>query len=134
MCLQTGRIDPDRLVRGVFGSQTDHDPGEDAVVAPALPAGLGRTVLPGRVAPPQAIAIDEYYADQNAPVVDAGLAMAFGKERPQPLHLRICQPKNITRRSGLLAKPESRKLTEIIGFRAWMARQVFLNAVAAMRR
>ena len=57
MCLQTGRIDPDRLVRGVFGSQPDHDAGEDAVVAPGLPAvieGLGRTI-------------------QNAPVVDAGL-------------------------------------------------------------
>ena len=118
MRLQIGRIDHDRLVRGVFGSQADHHPGEYAVVAPALPAvikGLGRTVLPGRVAPPQAIAIDEYYAAQNAPVVGAGLAMALGKERPLPLHPRVRQPKKIAHRSGLLAEPDSRKLTEITG-------------------
>lgn len=118
MCLKIGRIDHDRLVRGVFGSQADHDPGKYAVVAPALPAvigGLGRTLLPGRVAPPQAIAIDEYYAAQNAPVVDAGLAMALGKERPQPLHLRIRQPKKIVHRSGLFTEPEPCQLTEING-------------------
>lgn len=88
---------------------------------PALPAvieGLGRTILPGRVAPPQAIAIDKYYAAQNAPVVDVGLAMALGKERPLPLHLRIRQPKKIAHRSGLLAEPESRQMTELNGSEA----------------
>ena len=77
--------------------------------------GLGRTILPARVAPPQPIAINEYYAAQNASVVDAGLAVALGTERPQPFHLHIRQPKRTGHRSGLLADPESRKLTEISG-------------------
>ncbi len=38
MRLQIARIDHARLVRGVFGSQADHNPGEDAVIVAALGA------------------------------------------------------------------------------------------------
>ena len=35
----------------------------------------------GSIAPAQTIAVDEDYAAQNAPVIDARLAMALGEER-----------------------------------------------------
>lgn len=78
------RIDHDRRVLGPFGGQAHHDPGEDSVVAPALPAviqSLGRAVFLRCIAPPQPIAIDEYYAAEDAPIIDAGFAMTFRKER-----------------------------------------------------
>jgi len=80
--LEIGRVDHDRLVLGPFGGQPHHDPGEDPVVAPALPAviqGLGRAVFLRRIAPPQPIAIDEDYSAEDAPIIDARAAMALGK-------------------------------------------------------
>jgi len=48
-----------------------------------------RAILPGRVAPSQAIAIDEDYPGQNTPVIDAGLAMGLWEEGFETRHLRI---------------------------------------------
>lgn len=48
-------------------------------------------------------------------VIDAGLAMALGKERLQALHLGVGQPIQIAHRSDLLAEPESRQKPEING-------------------
>src|SRR5690606_21664807 len=118
VCLEVGCVDHDRLVLGPLGSKADHDPGKDAVVAPALPAvveGLGRTVFLWRVAPAQAIAIDEDYAAEDATIINTGLAMALGKERLQTLHLGVRQPVKIAHRSGLLAEPESRQRPKING-------------------
>jgi hypothetical protein len=69
VCLEVGCIDHDGLVFGAFGGQAHHDPGEDPVVAPALPAvveGLGWFVFLRCIAPAQAIAIDEDYAAEDA--------------------------------------------------------------------
>ena len=82
MCLQIRRIDHDRPFLAVLGGQADQDPGEDAPIAPPLPAivqGLGRTILLRRIALPQAIAIDEDYARQDTLVIDAWLAVGLGK-------------------------------------------------------
>ena len=94
MALPRLDIDHDRIVFGTFGGQAHHDPGEDAVVAPALPAvveGLGRAVFLRRIAPAQPIAIDEDYTAQNAPIIDAGLARSSRKQSPglfsDPPHL-----------------------------------------------
>ena len=98
MCLEVGRVDHDRLVLGALGGQADQDPGEDAIVAPALPTAverLGGAVFLRRVAPPQAIAIGEDYAAEDATVIDAGLAVALGKEWLETLHLGVAQPVKI---------------------------------------
>ncbi len=82
MRFQVGRVDRDGLLLGALGGQTFHDPSKDPHVAPTLPAvieRLRRSIFPGRVAPAQAIAIDEDYAAQDTPVVDAWLAMALGE-------------------------------------------------------
>ena len=110
MRLQVRRVDHDRLVLGTLGGQAHHDPGEDPFVAPALPTalkGLCRAVVLWCVAAAQPIAIDENYGAEDASIIDAGLAMALGKERLEPLHLSVRQPVNIVHRSGLLAEPES---------------------------
>ena len=118
MRLEIGRVDHDRLVLGALGGQAHHDPGEHAIVAPALPTvveGLGRAVFLRRITPAQAIAIDEDYAAEDAAIIDTGLAMALGKERLQALHLGVRKPIKIAHRSGLLAEPESRQTHEING-------------------
>ena len=118
MRLEICCVDHDGLVLGALGGQADHDPGENAIFAPALPAvveGLGRAIFLRRIAPPQPIAIDEDYAAEDAPVVNAGLAMALGKERLQTLYLRVAQPEQVAYKSGLLTEPESRQGTEING-------------------
>lgn len=118
MCFQIGRVDHDRLVFGALGGQAHHNPGEDPVLAPAFPAvveRLGGPVFPRRVAPSQTIAVDEDYAAQNTPVIDAGPAMALGKEGFEARHLRLAQPEKVAHQSGLLAGPESRQTPEING-------------------
>ena len=98
MRLEIRRVDHDDLLLAAFGGQPLHHPGEDTHVAPPLPAiveGLGRAILPRRIAPTQTIAIDEYYSTQDTPAIDARLAMALGKERLQPFHLVFGQPEKI---------------------------------------
>ncbi len=68
--------------RCTLGGQPLHHPGKDPHVAPTLPVvveRLGRSLIPGRIAPAQAVATDENYAAQVTPVVDAWLAMALGE-------------------------------------------------------
>ena len=102
MRFQIGRVDHHRLRSGGLGGQAFHHPGEGAFVAPPLPTvaeGLWRAILPGRIAPPQAIAIDEDYPAQYTPVIDARLAMALGEEGLKPRHLRVGQPEKVAHRS-----------------------------------
>lgn len=98
MRLEVGRVDHDRLLLGAFRGQSLHHPGEDPHVAPSLPSvvkGLGRAILPWRIAPPQPVAIDKDYAAQHTSVIDPRLAMALRKEPLQPLHLLVGQPEKV---------------------------------------
>ncbi len=95
MRLQIGRVNHNGLLVTALGGQPLHHPGKDPHVTPPLPSvveRLWRTVFFGRIAPPQAIAIDEYYTTQDPPIIDARLPMALRKERSQPLHLLVRQP------------------------------------------
>lgn len=98
MRLEVGRVDHDRLPVRSLRSQPNHDPGKHAHVAPPLPSvveRLGWIIFLWRVAPTQAIAINENNATQNTPVIDAWLAMALRKVRSKPCHLLIVQPEKI---------------------------------------
>ncbi len=98
MRLHVGRVDHEDLLFAAFGSQPFHHAGEDPHIAPPLRSvveRLGWTILMGRIAPPQPIAIDEDYAAQNSPVIDPRLAMALREERLQPLHLLVGQPEQV---------------------------------------
>jgi NAD(P)-dependent dehydrogenase (short-subunit alcohol dehydrogenase family) len=108
--LEIGRVDHDGLLFGFLGGQTHQDLGEHALLAPALPAvvqGLVRTVLPGRITPSQAIAIDENNAAQHAPVVDAGLAMRLREEGLETRHLRLGQPEEVAHVTARFSSRES---------------------------
>lgn len=103
---------------GALAGRARRDPGESASVAPAFPAAgesLSGAVFPRRIAPPQPIAIDEYFATENAAIIDAGLAMAPGEGWLQTPCLCIRQPATIARRSGLVAEPVSCQSTESTG-------------------
>ena len=98
---QIGRINHHRLRNSGFGGQTFHHSGEDALVAPSLPTvleRLWRAIFPGRIAPPQAIAIDEDNTAQDTPVIDPWHTMALRKKRPKPGHLCVRQPEKIAHR------------------------------------
>jgi hypothetical protein len=96
--LQGSRVDHHRLRNSGLGSQTIHHSGEDAFVAPPLPAvveGLRRAIFLRHSASPQAIAIVEDYPARSPPIINARLAMVFGKEGLKPHHLRISQPEKL---------------------------------------
>ena len=108
---EISRIDHDCLALGTFGRKAIHHCDEYALVAPSLPAvveRLCRTIFPGRIPPPQAIAIDEYNAAQHAAIIDPRLTMASGKEWLKPSHLLVRQPEKIAHHSG-----SSRSLNQI---------------------
>jgi hypothetical protein len=77
--------------------------------------GLRRAILLWRIAPPQAIAIDEDYPAQHTPVIDTRLAMALGEEGLEPSHLRVGQPEKVAHRSVSLRRRESRRRSKING-------------------
>lgn len=80
MCFQMGRIDHQRVGATTLIRQSEEHLCEDAFLAPPLPATvkcLVRPVFLRRIAPPQAIAINEDNAAQNPPVVNPGLAMGL---------------------------------------------------------
>ena len=82
MCLQVGRINRDGRRFRRFGGQSLEDPSEYAHLARSLPTvveGLGWTVFLRRIAPVQAIAIDEDYAAQHATIIDTRATMALWK-------------------------------------------------------
>ena len=98
MRLEIGGVNHHCLPVGGFGSKSLHHPGENTDVAPALPSvveGLRWTTLWRRIGPTQAITIDEDYPAQDPPIIDPWAAMALWKERPQPRHLLVTQPKKI---------------------------------------
>lgn len=95
MRLEMGGIDHQRIGRPALIGKFEQHPGEDTLLAPALPTavkGLVGAVFSRRVSPPQAIAIDEDYPTQNALVVNAWLAVRFREERLQLGHLVVAQP------------------------------------------
>ena len=92
MRLEVGRVNHDRPMLGALGGQSLHNPREDPQVTPLLPTVVERlrwAILARGIAPTQAIAIDEDYATQHAPIIYTRLAMALRKERLPPLHLLV---------------------------------------------
>jgi hypothetical protein len=94
---EIGRVDHDRLALGALCRKAIHHRREDTLVAPSLQAvieRLCRTISPGRIPPPQPIAIDEDNAAQHAVIIDPRSTMTPGRERLEASHLLISQPKN----------------------------------------
>jgi hypothetical protein len=54
-----------------------------------------RTVLPGRIAPAQAITVYEDYPAQHAPIIDARPTPGLWKEGLEARHLRLGQPEEV---------------------------------------
>ena len=78
-----GRVDHQRIGAAALIGQFEKHPGEDTLLAPALPPaikGLVRSVLRRRIAPAQAVAIDEDYAAQHRLSSTRGLPWDFGKK------------------------------------------------------
>jgi hypothetical protein len=76
-------IDHHDLLLAAFGGQPLHHPGEHPHVAPPLPPvvkGLGWTILPRRVAPSQAIAVDEDFPLSTRRSSTRGLPWLLGKK------------------------------------------------------
>ena len=74
--LRVSRVDHDGLLLGAFRRQPRHHPGEDPHVTSPLPSvaeRLRRAILTRRIAPPQAIAIDEDHPAQNTPIINPRL-------------------------------------------------------------
>jgi hypothetical protein len=105
--LEIGRVDHQRLWNSGLGGQALQYPGEDALVAPALPTiveGLRRPIHFRRIAPPQAVATCGVNATQHPPVIDARLAMALGNEWFQTGHLHFGQPEKDAQREVSLRR------------------------------
>ncbi len=82
MCLQMDRIDHQRVRVAAFFCQPKKHFCEDAFFAPPLPATVKLLVGPvflRRIAPSQAIAINEDNAAQNPAVFNPGLTVGLGK-------------------------------------------------------
>lgn len=87
-----GRVDHHRLGNRCHQRKAVDHPRGDALLAPSFLAvveHLGRAVFRRGVAPAQAIAIDEYYATHNTPIIHPRLDMALGKKRPKPFRLCV---------------------------------------------
>jgi hypothetical protein len=70
------------------------DPGQDVVLTPRFPTVvecLGWTIVCRPAATPQPLAIDKYSASQKSSLINAGLAMALGKNG---FRHAICVPIN----------------------------------------
>lgn len=92
MCLQMGRIDHQCVGAATLIRQSEEHFCEDALLAPPLPAAvkcLVRPVFQRRIAPSQAIAINEDNATQNPPVVNSGLAMGLREKGLKRGQLRV---------------------------------------------
>ena len=104
MGLEVGRVDHHDLLFAMLRDQICQHPREDALLAPALPTTLERLVrtIGGRsITPAQAIAIDENYSAQHAPVVNSGLTVRLREKGLQTCHLRVGKPEKIVHRSVL---------------------------------
>ena len=99
-------FDHDRLRIGCLGGQAHHDPGEDTVIAPALPTvikRLSRSIFLWCVSPSQAVAIDNNNSAEDPPIIDTWPAMALWKGRAKARHLRFDQPEQVAHQSSLFA-------------------------------
>lgn len=91
-------VNHDRLLLTVLGGQAGLDLREDALVAPPLPTvveHLVRAIGPRRIAPPQAIALDEGNPTQHTPIIGAGFAVGLREIGLKTCHLRICQSEEL---------------------------------------
>jgi len=99
MRFQVGRVHRDRLrilpLARQFGQHSRKHP-RSAPPHPSVIKRLWRTLLPWRIPPTQAIAMEEDNSAQHTLVVNARNAVGQRKKWFQPLHLRICQPEKIT--------------------------------------
>lgn len=103
MSLESGGIDHDGP-RGIRpGRQPRHHAGEHPHRRPSLPAiahGPWRPI-PGGIAPPQAVAVDEDDPARHPPVIDPWSAVALGKEGLTTRHPLDRQPAEIARSQPL---------------------------------
>jgi len=117
VCLEIGRVDRDHLGRGARSGQSFHHAQEHAPLAPPLPPvveGLGRSVLPGRIAPTQPVAVYEDDAAQHPPIINPGLAEALGKYgSSRAICSSVSQYRSFI--ASLLAEPESDRASHING-------------------
>ena len=110
------RIDHQRISPAALIGQFEKHPGEDTLLTTSLPTAVGRLVRPilcGRIAPTQAITIDEDYTAQTPLVVHTGLAMRL---REKGIILAICASRSQYRSLISLLRfrsHESRSATEI---------------------
>ena len=98
MGLEVCCVDHHGRFLAVFRRQPGHHPREDALFAPTLPPAVERlmwAIRGGRIAPTQAIAIDENNPAQHPSVINPGLPVRPGKEGSQARHLRVGQPEEI---------------------------------------
>ena len=92
MGLEVGRVDHHGLPLAVLSGQTGHHPGEDTLIAPALPTVVERLVwtIGFRGVPPtQPVAIDENNSTQHASIINARLAVGLWKKGRKTRDLRI---------------------------------------------
>jgi hypothetical protein len=118
MGLKVGSLDHYDPFLTMTRRQPDHHLGEDPLITPPLPTVvdcLVRSIVPRGIAPPQAIAIDEDYPNQNRPVINRRLAMGFGGIGLKTRHPRITQPEEIRPVTARFSSDESPQQTEING-------------------
>lgn len=95
MSLEIGCVDHDGFGLGFLGGEAFHHPSEYPHRAPPLPAVvqcLVRPVFLRRIAPTQAVPVDEDDPAQDPPVIDPRLSMTAGEIRRQTRHLLVRQP------------------------------------------
>ena len=111
MGLEIGRVDHDGLALcSLRHSQAFHHLEKDALVTPTFPAvikRLGGAIFLWRIAPPEAVAVDENDAAQNASIINALATMALGEVRLKASHLLVRQPKQITHQQAPIRPSES---------------------------
>jgi len=94
--LEIGRVDHDGHALCSLGhSQAFHHLEKDALVTPTFPAvikRLGRAIFLWRISPPEAVAVDENDAAQNASIINALATIALGEVRLKTSHLPSSAP------------------------------------------
>ena len=108
MRLEVGCVNHQRVGAAALIGQFEKHSGEDTLVAPAFPTAVERfvwTVLCRRIAPAQAVAIDEYYTAQHHLVVHTGLAVRLREKGLQLGHLRVAQPVKIAHVTAPFSEP-----------------------------
>jgi len=116
MCLQVCCVDHHSILFTVFSSEAGHHPSEDTLPAPTPPTAIKCFVRPigsGCITPAQAIADDEDNPAENAPVINARLAMGLWEKRGKTCHLRIRQPEKVAHLTAPFQSRESRNAMEI---------------------